>query len=61
MPIHYLTLDEIYDKFKAHITKKEVLIQREGSTITVNSDQIVIISDSKFSKSGIKESEYTKK
>lgn len=47
---HYLTKEEIYQYFSNHITKKELKIQKIGTTITLKGEQIVIISDSKFSK-----------
>ena len=53
MPIHYLTLKQIGEKFSAHINKKELKAQSVGTTITLNSEQIMIISDEKFSKENV--------
>jgi len=47
---HYLTKPEISEHFGRHITKKELAIQTEGTTITLNGDQIVIITDPQYSK-----------
>lgn len=50
MAVHFLTKEDIAIHFKNHITKKELKAQTGGSTITINDDQIVIISNQKFSK-----------
>lgn len=47
---YYLPKNEIYLKFQKHITKKELKIQVVGTTITLNGEQIVIISDENWNK-----------
>lgn len=46
----YLSKNEIYNRFSRHITKKELKIQVIGATITVNGEQIVILSDENWNK-----------
>lgn len=46
----YLSKNEIYNRFSRHITKKELKIQVIGTTITVNGEQIVILSDENWNK-----------
>jgi len=50
MAVHYLTKEDIAIHFKSHIPKKELDAQSIGTTITLNDEQIVIISNQKFSK-----------
>ena len=50
MATHYLTKEDIAIHFKDHITKKELKIQKVGTTITLNEDQIVVMDNQKFSK-----------
>ncbi len=50
MAVHFLTKEDIAIHFKNHITKKELNAQSIGATITLNDEQIVIISNQKFSK-----------
>lgn len=50
---HYLTITEIVSMFGAKLTKAEIKHLTVGTTITIDSDQIVVIKDSKFSKTNI--------
>lgn len=50
MATHYLTIKDIDVYFGKYITKKELKNQSVGTSITLNEDQIVIISDQRFSK-----------
>mgnify|MGYP003347204667 CR=1 FL=1 len=45
MGVHYLTLKQIGEQFSSYITKKELSVQTEGTTITLNGEQIVILRD----------------
>ena len=51
--IHYVTIPEIVSMFGKNLTKKEIELLTVGDTITINSDQITIIKDSKHSKTNI--------
>ena len=51
--IHYITIPEIVSMFGKNLTKKEIELLTIGDTITINSDQITIIKDSKHSKTNI--------
>ena len=48
MAVHYLTLQQLDEKFGKDLSKKELKAQLIGSTITVNDDQIVILRDTNF-------------
>lgn len=53
MAVHYLTKPEIAEKFSRHIGKKELEIQTVGNIITLNGDQVLIITDPAFSKENV--------
>ena len=45
MAVHYLTLNQLAEKFGTDLSKKELNAQSVGSTITINDEQIVILRD----------------
>lgn len=45
MAVHYLTLNQLAEKFGKDLSKKELNAQSVGSTITINDEQIVILRD----------------
>jgi hypothetical protein len=45
MAIYFLNKKQLAEKFGKELSKKEIKAQAEGSTITVNGDRIVILSD----------------
>lgn len=51
--IHHLTIPEIVTKFGKNLTKKECKLLTVNTTITIDNDQIIIISNPKFSKTDI--------
>lgn len=51
--IHHLTIPEIVTKFGKYLTKKECKLLTVNTTITIDNDQIIIISNPKFSKTDI--------
>ena len=45
MPVYYLTLKQLAEKYSKDLTKKELKAQQIGSMITINNDRIVIMPD----------------
>ena len=45
MAVHYLTLEELGERYSDHLTKKELNNQSIGTSITVNDDHILILAN----------------